>query len=193
MKKIKLLLSIQASWSDTTSFIAHWQTKYSDPRNDETLYTENIGKPPTGDTRERLFQWKNGSRLSAEKQKSIVENYPSNFTGSITERYLTAGQNGGPIWNIFYAHVLNRTTYPIFDQHTYRAMIYLTGQMPANFNDFEELEKKKAEHIYSLYLNMYIPFYNSIDYESHDDKFNRHKDQALFAFGKFLKTALRYL
>ncbi len=191
--KSKLKTNILAEWKTLKDFIEHWQGKYQYRNGIENLYLNNIRKPLTKKSRDELFQWKNGVKLSKDKRNSVENNYPLSFTGSIEDRYFDENQDGGAIWNIFYAHILQPDKYPIFDQHTYRAMIYLQNLIPLNFDDFEELEKKSKREIYRIYQKDYIPFYSGIQYINPADQHNRHKDQALFAFGKFLKTALKYL
>lgn len=183
---------IVAEWKTLDDFIEHWQGKYEYRKEIEKLYLNNIRKPLTKESRDELFQWKNGVRLSKDKSDSVERNYPPDFTGSIEDRYLSENQEGGAIWNIFYAHILQPDKYPIFDQHTYRAMLYLQNLMPT-FTEFQELEKKSKANIYDIYRSKYIPFYFGIQYINAKDKDGRYKDQALFAFGKFLKTALKFL
>lgn len=69
-------------------------------------------------------------KLAGDKLASIHYNYPTTFSGDVEKRYLDHRKDGGAIWNIFYLHCLDPSTWPIFDQHTYRAMKYLqTGRI----------------------------------------------------------------
>ncbi|MHB1100477.1 MAG: hypothetical protein ACYCZR_13075 [Burkholderiales bacterium] len=164
--------------NNLNEFIEHWSQRYFD--NSEEKYTDNIGKPLTEKSRQELFEWKNGSTISQRKWESIVHNYPLEFSGDCEERYLNHTQEGGAIWNIFYLHCLDQKKWPIFDQHTYRAMKYLqTGFV-------QEIGNTKQQK-FVAYTQEYTPFLNSLG--QHD---SRKTDKALFAFGQFLKIAAKY-
>lgn len=172
-------LSFEIYASNINSFMNHWEKKYL--YQAEYKYDKNIGKPLTENSRLELFEWKNGSIISRAKLKSIEENYPLIFTGNREERYLNPYQNGGAIWNIFYLHCLSPQEYPIYDQHTYRAMKYLTTKK------IVEIESNKKK-IYESYKNEYLPFIKLFSDISH-----RKIDKALFSFGQFLKIAKKYM
>ena len=70
--------------------------------------------------------------------------------------------------------------WPIFDQHTYRAMKYLqTGAIV----EIASTNKQK----YESYTNEYKPFLTSLKQSD-----TRKTDKALFTFGQFLKIAAKY-
>lgn len=172
-------LSFQIACADRNSFLDHWSSKYDYPA--EPKYANNIDKPLTAKSLRELFEWKNGSAISKKKTQSILENYPCCFTGDKQERYLNHKQPGGAIWNIFYLHCLDSKAWPIFDQHTFRAMRYIqTGEIV----EIGITSKQK----YSAYLNEYIPFLRTFN-----EPDLRKLDKALFAFGQFLKLAARYV
>jgi hypothetical protein len=173
-----MFLSFQISCKDNASFLQHWSTKYRFKEEDEWKYTENIGKPLTQKSLRELFEWKNGMANIAEKKvQSIASNYPVEFEGDQVARYLSHRQPGSAIWNIFYLHCLSPQEWPIFDQHVFRAMHYMkTGEI----REIPTTSKGK----YASYLTDYIPFWKS--FESSEA---RRIDMALFAHGKFLKTA----
>lgn len=176
-------LSFHITTTDLTSFILHWSSKYS--YSAEHKYTNNIGKTLTKDSLQELFEWKNGtgSVIADRKAKSICKNYPLTFNGGRRERYLNHNLSGGAIWNIFYLHCLDPKTWPIFDQHTFRAMYYIqTGRIMEIGNN----DKKK----YELYESEYIPFVKNLRILVDDQ---RLVDKALFAFGQFLKFAGKYV
>ena len=86
-------------------------------------------------------------------------------------------KEGGAIWNIFFLHCLDPEEWPIYDQHTYRAMMYIkTGKIPK--------DEKNDREKYKNYRKRYIPFFKS-KFKGCD---RRDVDKALFAVGKFLKT-----
>lgn len=170
--------SFEIKTKDKTSFLEHWQAKYEYPA--EEKYTQNIGLPLTEKSRHELFEWKNGGVISKSKTRSILENYPLIFSGDHRARYLNHKEPGGAIWNIFYLHCLEPEKWPIFDQHTFRAMQYIkTGQIV----EIGTTNKQK----YAAYKDEYIPFLRTFGGNN-----ARKIDRALFAFGQFLKLAARY-
>ena len=171
-------LSFQIKCRDINEFIEHWAPKYT--YQTEYKYDNNIGKPLTKRSRLELFEWKNGSVISALKLKSIEKNYPYSFKGDKAARYLNHKESGGAIWNIFYLHCLEPSKWPIFDQHTYRAMKFMkTGEIV----EIKESNKFK----YESYVNEFIPFFD--DFVGLEQ---REVDKALFSFGQFLKLAKKY-
>ena len=171
-------LSFHLKFIDEREFVEHWASKYDAPGDDK--YLKCIDIPLTNDTLRILFRWKNGSVISKAKSASIDANYPLQFSGDHRDRYLNHKQPGGPIWNIFYLHCLDRRKWPIFDQHTYRAMRFIES------SKFEELEQS-SQKIYAAYESEYIPFLAQFAYPD-----ERSLDRALFTYGQFLKVASRY-
>lgn len=172
-------LSFQINSENINEFIENWSSKYK--YSNEYKYDDNIGKPLTIESRLDLFEWKNGSVISAKKLQSIDNNYPLQFKGDREARYLNHKESGGAIWNIFYLHCLEPEIWPIYDQHTYRAMKFMqTGQVM----EIGNTNKQK----YASYLNEYIPFVQKLNSNSS----TRKLDKALFAFGQFLKIANNY-
>lgn len=162
-----------------TDFLSHWEKSYS--YKNEWKYDSNIGKSLTKQSRLELFEWKNGSSIAQKKIDSILNNYPLTFNGDLKKRYLNTNGAGGAIWNIFYMHCIDHLKFPIYDQHTYRAMRYIqTGRI-------EEISKKNSS-IYKTYQNDYIPFVKSLN-----ETDQRKIDKALFSFGQFLKKSKKYV
>ena len=171
-------LSFHFDFKDEQAFVEHWESKYDAPSDDK--YLECIGRPLTEDSLRILFEWKNGSVISKAKTASIAANYPLQFSGDHRDRYLNHKQPGGAIWNIFYLHCLDHRQWPIFDQHTYRAMRFIQS------SKFAELEQS-SQKIYAVYESEYIPFLAHFSYRD-----GRSLDRALFTYGQFLKVASRY-
>lgn len=173
-----MYLSFEIKADDKASFLKHWAEKYNYPSDEK--YIQNIGKPLTERSRQELFEWKNGNNISKAKMSSILKNYPLVFTGDQRNRYLNHRESGGAIWNIFYLHCLEPEKWPIFDQHTFRAMRFIqTGQIV----EIGATNKQK----YATYENEYVPFLRVFE-----DECPRKVDKALFAFGQFLNLAKRY-
>lgn len=176
-----MILSFSIECNSLNQFLDHWSERYRDPKfRDRDKYDPYVGKPLTELSRQHLFEWKNGSILSQSKRSSVTNNYPLSFPkDELAKRYLDPEASGGAIWNIFYMHCIDPETWPIFDQHTYRAMHFMkTGKL-------KEISSAKAE-VYELYKRDYIPFVTTLN--SHQRKI----DKALYAFGQFLKIASAY-
>lgn len=173
-------LSFQINSNSIPDFIEHWSSKYFYAQ--EEKYEKNIGRPLTKETILELFEWKNGSKISTKKEQSIIQNYPLTFNGDYEKRYLNYREPGGAIWNIFYLHCLLPDKWPIYDQHTYRAMQYIkTGDII----EIGTTHKQK----YESYQKEYLPFLKELNIT---DPLSRRVDKALFTFGKFLKIAQKY-
>ena len=173
-------LSFAISPANEADFLTHWAAKYNYPNGKK--YTNNIGKPLTPQSVMELYGWKNGTgdELSAKKRRSVEANYPHDFAGDESARYLDHKKDGGAIWNIFFLHCLKPAAWPIFDQHTFRAMHYLkTGQI----KEIGTTNRQK----YVQYAE-YRKFHASLSGAS-----ARTVDMALFAFGQFLKLAEPYV
>jgi len=177
-----MILSFAIECRSLNEFLDHWSAKYRDPR-DRDKYDTLVGRLPlTEDARLHLFEWKNGSILSAYKLASVKKNYPLSFQkDQLAQRYLDPRASGGAIWNIFYMHCIDPETWPIFDQHTYRAMHFM------KVGEIRNISFDKA-NVYESYQSEYIPFVKAL--ASHDQ---RKIDKALHAFGQFLKIASAYL
>jgi len=174
-----MYLSFSLEFNTPDEFITYWASKYQYKL--EYLYEMNIGKQLTKKSVIELFTWKNGFILSNNKMESLVKNYNPNHNEDLEKRYLNPKQSGGPIWNIFYLHCNNPTKYPIFDQHTFRAMKYIKN------GKILELPKDKAE-VYNLYKKEYMEFIKELsDFEL------RKNDKALFTFGRFLKNVKNFV
>jgi len=109
------------------------------------------------------------------------KNYPLIYEGDLRERYLNHKKGGGAIWNIFYLHCLNPAKWPIFDQHTFRAMHFLQSGKICEIGSTNRIK-------YEQYQNEFLPFIEGFA------QFNRRKtDQAFFALGQFLRKATGYV
>lgn len=167
---------------DLKNFSEHWSKVYTDPLAD--IYENRIkAKRFTADDIIQLFTWKNGGKLSKRKlasvkaitnkldiinklkQKMDIELFEANF------KKMTA------IWKIFLCHIIAPTTYPIFDQHAFRAYHYLKH---GTVNELEDNDKVK-----NIVYAEYTLYFHELQKEGINYK---QIDEALWAFGKFLKT-----
>jgi hypothetical protein len=161
-------------------------SRYSDSERDERLYDPYIRKADLRTDLEALkalFTWKNGGdRISEQKLASIRTNYFDHWSqdNDLESRYLDHNNGGGPIWNIFYLHCRQPDRYPIYDQHTYRAMLYIQ-----EYAISEPLTERPKRFVYESYTQRYQPFVAKIGRDL------RTIDRALYTFGQFLKLAKR--
>lgn len=161
------------------NFIEFWSRQYAYPN--EELYNKNIGKPLTEKRIWELYEWKNGSRISARKQASILKHYINNKEKpplNSSEEKLTdyLNQGGGAIWRIFWLHCHAPAQYPIYDQHVHRAMAALKKWKITEIPAHDPTKIK-------IYLREYLPFWQ--EFKNHNQ---RKIDKALWAYGKWRKT-----
>lgn len=160
-------------------FVRTWAATYHDPR--EHLYEENIGRTLTPERVLDLFTWKNGGPLSRAKEASVRRHYlarlgeaPGLPADGDVRSALALWPTGGLIWRVFWLHSQRPDHYPIFDQHAYRGVAWITRIEPAEIPS-SDLEKAR------LYQEDFVPVIRSLP------RMNRDVDRALFQFGKFLK------
>ena len=173
--------------STSEQFVKFWSSLYVYPSGN--YYTENISKTNyTSDDLQKLFIWKNGMRLSDPKYSSLerkilhrlelINRLKSNF---LIDEFNRAFSELSTIWKIFLLHCIKPNSYPIFDQHVFRAMRFIQT------NTIVELPKSKKEK-YSQYLNLYLSFFDRLVLLSGQNGIE--VDHALWVFGKSLKTPL---
>jgi hypothetical protein len=181
MKFAKLIFNREVRFPE---FVQFWSGFYNYPL--EHLYAERISKSQfTRDDITKLFEWKNGGRLSQKKQnalRGIIEKLDI-INKLKSELCLTTFQKEfnhvSAIWKIYLLHLIAPQSYPIFDQHVCRAFYFLKDnqakEIPSN-----NVGKEK------IYFNEYVKFFNGL---SNNKEVSRKKvDEALWAFGKFLKS-----
>lgn len=160
-------------------FIEFWSAQYS--YDLERLYEEHIGKPLTEERVWALYKWKNGGAISTRKMGSIQRAYITQLNAipklaDQDEAWAYASRlEGGPIWNIFWLHCIAPDLFPIFDQHTYRAMHKIQKGVDAEL-------PTRADDVIAAYFEAYIPFTQDLR------RLPRATDRALFAYGRFLKN-----
>lgn len=166
-----------------------WAMLYTDSERDETHYKPAIeSEIIEKDQLLKYYEWKNGSTLSKSKGKSYLDNIESKLSE------INSLRNNKPtdfkqiqetfpkvsdIWLITLAHLINPDSFPVFDQHVYRAYKFMT------YNQVEMPEYNKEKERVNLYLEKYLPFF--IELVATDDTINKKKlDEALWGFGKFI-------
>jgi hypothetical protein len=147
---------LRAERASAADFVSFWAARYDYP--DYDVYKGNIGLLTRGALL-NLFEWKNGRALSEAKKRSVEQNYLDRLgyvreLGQIDGRgFLNAFPTGGAIWRTFWLHCCHHLRHPIFDQHVYRAMIFLQE------GDRDELERYSDPEKIDLYLDRYSPFF----------------------------------
>lgn len=176
--------------TNISQFIKFWSDCYPYDENKENLYINNINQKDdfTNTILLSLFEWKNGLPLSKNKKESIekkilikieiINDLKKKFDLEIFEKEF---KKVSLIWKVFLLHIINPDTYPIFDQHVLRAMRYIKSSKIEEIT-YNDTEKKK------IYFNEYINFFNKIKLETSSNVTNKKIDEALWSFGKFLKS-----
>lgn len=185
-------LSFALSFPTLNAFVDHWAGRYYGEDRDRQLYDPYIGSGAdrqqlSGDALTFLFEWKNGSVLSQQKQDSVARNYLAVWIedAELEARYLDDKKGGGPVWNIFYLHCRKPEHYAIFDQHAYRAMVHIQGLACT-----KDLPDESSAFVYDAYRNRYLPFVKSVVAATGQKL--RIVDRSLYTFGQFLKKVQRY-
>ncbi len=180
-------LSFEIAFSAFAPFLDYWASRYRYEEHDKSFYDPYIGKADLQtnfEALEALFKWKNGGAIANQKLRSICTNYEHWIEDANLEaRYLDPHQGGGPIWNIFYLHCRQPGRYPIFDQHTHRAMLYIQRRAMSDTLSGTTLAGKK--HVYEAY-KQYRDFVAEIGGDL------RKIDRAIYTFGQFLKVTKPY-
>ncbi len=118
--------------------------------------------------------WKEISKNHNITLKNISNKLPTNKPKFLID--IEKKKGFGFIWGIFVLHCYYPKTYPLYDQHVYRAYKYI-----------EEPDEKlpiKASYNWTDYL-AYVSFFNKIVAKVH---YHPSKvDRALWAYGKYLK------
>jgi hypothetical protein len=132
----------------------------------------------------KLFEWKNGGKLAQKKKKALesiidkIDQINALKTKFCIDTFLKEFSFvKGAIWKTFLLHIIQPDSFPIFDQHVYRAYLFIVknkrGEIPDN--------KRKQD----VYFSEYVPFFNGL---AGNGVSRKKLDEALWSFGKFLKT-----
>ncbi len=180
------------------AFISSWSSQYKSSEKKElrSLYKKNIKlKRFTSFNLEELFAWKNGivsrdgAKVKMSKTKRKFLNNVLKHREDINElkskwdivRFdeIFKPTEHAAIWNSFLMHIIRPNEYPIFDQHVYRSFYYLKTD---RVQELKGSNKKRTE----IYREDYLPFFLQIKGKS--KKRLKSVDEAMWAFGKFLKS-----
>ena len=175
-------------------FVKRWSAEYRRKEKPVVrgLYNQNMAiRPCTEESITNLLHWKNGStfkgRFSGKKAKlvkeivgklEVVNQLEAQWDDQLFKEQLRP-DNNGPIWKLFLLHVIQPAIFPIFDQHVYRAQIYLQT------TNIVELSKTRKSR-FNLFINDFMPLFNELKKETKASV--KEVDEAMWAFGKFLKV-----
>lgn len=173
------MIIYQPLQANQQQFVEFWSLRYEYAQ--ENLYLNNVGQALTEQGILELYQWKNGTPLSARKLTSVHRNFVqrrgelAQLQPNVTANdFLAHFNNGGAIWRIFWLHCWQPNRFPIYDQHVHRAMAFISNGVP---EEIPQYDPRKIE----AYIDRYLPFhaqFAAID--------GRAVDKALWAFGKFI-------
>ncbi|MEK6938097.1 MAG: hypothetical protein AABX04_03560 [Nanoarchaeota archaeon] len=162
-------------------FISSWSNLYLDAFEENYVSRINKKQFSEEDIKE-LFVWKAQHKLFRTHTKfvdnviaklSIVNELKNSFDEA---RFEEEFGSEAAIWQIFLKHIIQPQQFPIFDQHTYRAFMFVEK------GEILELPKNNKKKL-NIYQEEYQPFFNQFNCS------NKKKiDEALVAFGEFLKA-----
>lgn len=186
---INLPILQQHTTDNISSFNKYWKDYYDESYQRD--YFEIIEKVVWDESDiEKLFKWKNNMGKEEKKLGKTKRTYVARASSHLDwinknkdnvsiKDFIKEFKNLGPVWSITLLHAMSPLQFPIYDQHVHRAYCYFTN-LP-----FITL---KREDVYHLYQEQYLPFFreftNTLDKTVAELK---EVDNALWAFGKFLK------
>lgn len=179
------LPKLSFDYAETQEFVEFWSGFYAYPK--EHLYSEKIEKNQFDiDDIEKLYEWKNGRNLSQQKEFSLRKNITDKIDAINQlksefnfDHFIREFAEVSAIWKIFLLHMISPQEYPIFDQHVYRAFYFLTNNELREIPYYNKTKEK-------IYFEQYVDFFKGLLERTNSSQ--KKMDEALWAFGKFLKT-----
>ncbi|MFA9556739.1 hypothetical protein ACERII_05515 [Evansella sp. AB-rgal1] len=163
-------IELMGAWKTGSLRVAPTGNVYIDSEGNGYSYTDRWkSTTPVG-----YEVWKDISVYQNEIKHTIPDHFPSKKPVVILE--LQDRKGFGFIWALFAVHCFYPTIYPLYDQHVYRAFIYITSEGKENPrlapNNWDE---------YTRYTKFFQELLEKVD-------FSYWKlDKALWAYGKHLK------
>lgn len=178
-----MILELKKS-DDYKLFFESWAQCFPESISSDSKYLNNIGKKRQNKKSiQSLFEWKNGSILSKDKQLSLsskilpkvslINKLKIEFNFELFQENFC---NVSMIWRFFLLHIIDPKSYPIWDQHVYRAIYFINNKEIINAKNHNQKKEK-------YYFDVYIPYFNKYKAKGVDP---RVIDMALWSFGKFL-------
>lgn len=179
-------------------FVNTWSPSYVYPMEDK--YNNHVAHAlETKEAFIELFKWKNGTgdKISQLKMKTVLGfwdkidvlrdlksgfRWDEAFNWEGFEREFQP-QRSSTIWKLFLLHLVNPYSFPIFDQHVYRAFKFfkdgVVKELPSSLSD-----------VYQIYKGAYKGWFNELHNQYGLEP--KKMDESFFAFGKMLKTIYKY-
>jgi hypothetical protein len=171
-------------------FIKFWSQFYDDSKHpDEEFYYPYINDLSKKDSLNKLWLWKMDCRfyrihhrkvVLINKSKDIIINF-RNFKPRFEDlcNFSRKIFSTGIVYQVFLMHICRPEEYPIFDQHVFRAFIFLTRKkivdIPKDIQDYLNYRK----FVFQIQKKYKIKL--------------RDIDKALMAFGQFLNNPQKFL
>jgi len=162
--------------------------------SNESKYTDNIQTVlKNKDSFIELFRWKNGygDKISENKEKvvlgfwnkiGVMRELKIEFSWTLFQNEFEPQKNSN-IWKIFLLHLIDPSTFPIFDQHVYRSYNFIKNGV------IEEIPTKPKIR-FEVYKLEYRDWFNNIQKEYKIEP--KELDKSFFSFGKMLKGLKKY-
>jgi len=186
---------------DIKDFIYFWGKYYNEGRYPDKIYFDCLKKKhwQIGDL-DRIFEWKNGSRLSQKKQKVLNKVYDNletinTFRGlkrpsdeefnDFYKKVCCSVISSGLVWRIFLVHLTHPEDYPMVDKFTFIAYNFFSNKNPYSKKEADEYLRKNE-------LIAYLPFRKF--FLELNKRINNYRvvDRALMAFGQFLNNPQKF-
>ena len=184
-------------------FVSFWQTYYrysvkflGSSREIDYFHELNVGSKLSEGNIRNLLRWKDPRYLTSQilsgPNKGGLNGRVERVIEATTElnrfRYNEISEDefrsvvsrmfpSGPIWQIFIFHICKPISYPIADQHVYRSFSYHRGRGTPN-----------SWESYLVYADYFDSICNSCNFAQDDMVERKRVDNALMAYGQFLKN-----
>lgn len=174
MLKIPILCVTNAN--NFEDFVNSWR-KFYNRSNDYKYAPIESESPLTPESLLSIFEWKNGMPLSKLKLNSIanlglkielINQLRSSFDVVTFEREFG---HMSFVWRKFLMHAIQPSLFPIYDQHSHRAVDFLLS----------EQNPRESE---AFYVNKFVTYIEAWK----GNQNYKHVDEALFEFGKFIRS-----
>lgn len=170
--------------NEPAEFIRYWDSMYDYKL--EPIYAKYIGNALHEEGIRKLYEWKNGiENIMTGKKGTTVEFIQAQLPSLWDlrenwneEQFNKQFEKIGLVWRVFLMHIIHPERFPIYDQHVLRAYRYL--------QEGKVIQEKITDKSIIHYREHYTPFFLNLVQVSHNLG-RKQVDNALWAFGKFLK------
>lgn len=172
-------------------FIKFWSQFYNNSGHlDEKFYYPYINDSSKEDFLDRLWHWKMGVHFHnrnnqralrvIKKEKEAIRDFrKSNPSFEKLFNFAREIFRTGVVYPVFLIHICKPDKYPIFDQHVFRAFIFLTTKEIINKPEDAQDYLRYRDFVFKIHKKHKIGF--------------RNIDKALMVFGQFLNNPQKFL